>query len=504
MKKAVKDVINEKEPIGPNLEEINYSFKKKDKHSKKNYKKINNIISIIILILLIILFVVLHLITPQIALNGENEIEINYNETYIEKGAKANFFNADISKEIEITNNIDTTKIGSYEVLYKLNHNGFEIKKTRTVKVVDKKSPTINLEGESEVKICPNTKFKEIGYEALDEYDGNITDKVKVEIKKDLVLYSVEDKSGNSYEITRKLIETDDEKPTIDLKGNKTMYLNLTEAFTEPGYTATDNCSGDLTNKVTVTGEVINYQKGTYILKYQVSDDKGNKTTVERKIVISEKTDPNSGITKKGAIYLTFDDGPSSVTTGEILDILKEEGVKATFFVTNSGPDYLIKRIYNEGHTLALHTASHNYAKVYSSVDNYFKDLKQVSDRVERLTGHTSKIVRFPGGSSNTISRRYCKGIMTTLSQELFSRGYRYYDWNVDSHDASNARTKQAVYNNVTRNLSKNRANIVLMHDIKVPTRDAIRDIIRYGKENGYTFERIDMDTYMIRQKIAN
>ena len=142
--------------------------------------------------------------------------------------------------------------------------------------------------------------------------------------------------------------------------------------------------------------------------------------------------------------------------------------------------------------------------KVYKSVDNYFSDLKKVSDRVERLTGHTSKIVRFPGGSSNTISRRYCKGIMTTLSQELFSRGYRYYDWNVDSHDASDAKTKQAVYNNVTKNLSKNRANIVLMHDIKTQTRDALRDIIRYGKENGYTFERIDMDTYMIRQKIAN
>ena len=93
---------------------------------------------------------------------------------------------------------------------------------------------------------------------------------------------------------------------------------------------------------------------------------------------------------------------------------------------------------------------------------------------------------------------------MTKLSEELFSRGYRYYDWNVDSNDASTSKNKQAVYNNVTKNLSKNRGNVVLMHDIKTQTRDALRDIIKYGKENGYTFEKIDMDTYMVRQHINN
>ena len=253
-----------------------------------------------------------------------------------------------------------------------------------------------------------------------------------------------------------------------------------------------------------LSGEVISKVKGAYTLTYEVTDDGNNKATVERKVIVSDKTDPNSGILKKGAIYLTFDDGPSSVTTSTILDILKEENVKATFFVTNNGPDSLIKRIYDEGHTIAIHTASHTYSKVYASVDAYFDDLKIVSDRIKRITGQTTKIVRFPGGSSNTISRRYCSGIMTKLSEELFSRGYRYYDWNVDSNDASTSKNKQAVYNNVTKNLSKNRGNVVLMHDIKTQTRDALRDIIKYGKENGYTFEKIDMDTYMVRQHINN
>ena len=204
--------------------------------------------------------------------------------------------------------------------------------------------------------------------------------------------------------------------------------------------------------------------------------------------------------------FLTFDDGPSAVTS-KILDTLKQENIKASFFVLGSNVEArpeMVKRMYDEGHTVALHTASHKYATVYASVDAYFNDLNIVSNRVKRITGQTSKIVRFPGGSSNTVSRHYCKGIMTTLSSELFNRGYRYYDWNVDSGDAYKARTKEAVYKNVTSNLSKNKANVVLMHDIKTWTRDALRDIIRYGKDNGYTFEAIDMNTHMVRQHINN
>ena len=317
-------------------------------------------------------------------------------------------------------------------------------------------------------------------------------------------IYTVKDSSKNKTEIIRKINKVDKEQPVITLKGTETMYLGIDEEFTEPGYTASDNCSGNLTDKVKVTGTVKAKVEGTYTLKYEVEDDGGNKASVERKVIISKRTDPNSGVIKTGSIYLTFDDGPSSVTTPTILDILKEEGVKATFFVTNNGPDELIKRMYDEGHTVALHTASHTYSIVYKSDESYFNDLKIVSDRVKRITGQTSKIVRFPGGSSNTISRRYSNKIMTRLSEALLNQGYRYYDWNVDSNDAYTSKSKEAVYKCVTSNLSKSRANIVLMHDIKTWTRDALRDIIRYGKENGYTFERIDMDTHMVRQHINN
>lgn len=237
---------------------------------------------------------------------------------------------------------------------------------------------------------------------------------------------------------------------------------------------------------------------GKYEVKYNVVDDNGNSSSEVRTVVVSERGRP-------GTIYLTFDDGPQNGTTDVILDILKEEGVEATFFITNKGPDELIKRMYMEGHTVALHTASHDYATVYASVDSYFNDLNIVNERVKRITGEYSYIIRFPGGSSNTISRRYSPGIMSTLTTEVVNRGYKYYDWNVSSGDAAGGRpTAEDIKNNVVNSLRKDRINMVLMHDIKTYTRDALRDIIIYGKENGYTFEKITMNTEMVKQRVNN
>ena len=207
----------------------------------------------------------------------------------------------------------------------------------------------------------------------------------------------------------------------------------------------------------------------------------------------------------KKLIAFTFDDGPRSGTTDIILNVLKEKGIKATFFVTSGGPDDLIKRAYDEGHSIGLHTSSHDYSVVYSSVDSYFKDLKVVSDRVERITGEKSTLIRFPGGSSNTISRRYSSGIMSCLTQEVVKRGYRYYDWNIDSRDAEGGRFDSSqIANFVTSSLSHDKVNMVLMHDIKVTTKDAIGQIIDYGKANGYTFEAITPFTDMVTQRVNN
>ena len=252
-----------------------------------------------------------------------------------------------------------------------------------------------------------------------------------------------------------------------------------------------------------IDGEV-KQQVGTYKIKYTVTDSSNNTDEVIRTVIVRNNNLYNNGSIGNGVIYLTFDDGPNNGTTNVILDILKEEGVKATFFVTCNGPDNLIKRIYDEGHTLAIHTCTHDYSYVYSSVDNYFNDLNRVSTRVKNITGYDAKIIRFPGGSSNTVSRRYSYGIMSTLTGMVLDKGYRYYDWNVDSKDAGGANSSSQVYNNVVNYLSHNRSNVVLMHDVKYQTRDALRDIIRYAKNNGYTFSKIEMDTYMVRHGVNN
>ena len=206
----------------------------------------------------------------------------------------------------------------------------------------------------------------------------------------------------------------------------------------------------------------------------------------------------------RGTIYLTFDDGPGAYTA-KLLDILKKYDVKVTFFVTGSGDDALIQREYNEGHTVGLHTWSHRYEQLYRNVNAYFDDLNLIHDRVQKLTGFDSKIIRFPGGSSNTVSSRYDGGsrLMSTLTREVEKRGYVYFDWNVASGDAGNITTADGVYNNVVSHLQDG-ANVVLQHDIKDFSVNAVERIIQYGMANGYTFKPLTADSPTMHHGVNN
>lgn len=466
---------------------------------KKKY-----VIGIVSITILLIILSVIFFIPPKFELKGGKNIEIKYGEKYKEPGYKVTKFGQNLNKNVKITNKIKN-KVGTYDVIYKVKIFGITFSQTRTVKIVDLEKPVITLNGNTNVLICPNSEYQEEGYKAIDNYDGDITEKIKITKKDNIITYFVKDSSNNEAKVTRKIIKEDKTSPSINLKGNKAITLYLGNTWKDPGYTANDNCDNDITNKVAISGSVNTNKLGTYKITYTVKDSSQNQTTVQRTVkVISKPTNSGSSSGKKGTIYLTFDDGPKEGTTNVILDILKEENVKATFFVTNSGPDYLIKREYNEGHTVGLHTASHNYSIVYKSVDSYYNDLKQVQDRVKRITGYESKIIRFPGGSSNTVSKNYSKGIISILTKDVLNKGYKYYDWNISSGDAGETTSSSGVYNNVIRSLSKNRANMILMHDIKPYTRDALRNIIRYGKNNGYTFEKITMSTPMITHHVNN
>ncbi len=461
----------------------------------KEKKKVNKIVFVIVGIILLVLIILFCLyrfvLTPQINLNGGNKVVVDYLKEYKEKGYKASYFGKNVTTEVKVNGNVNSKKIGTYEITYKINNGIFSSKVVRRVEVRDREKPKLEV-NKDDVYICPGSDFVKEKVKATDNYDKKIKVKTILNVNKTEVTYTATDSSGNTTSITKKIIYKDKEPPKIELNGKEEMYINIGESFTDPGYKIIDNCDKEVKD-VKVLGEVNSNQLGEYNITYSATDKAGNESKVTRKVIVSN-----------GVIYLTFDDGPNSGTTNVILDILKEEGVKATFFVTNFGPDELIKREYDEGHTVALHTASHNYSVIYSSDEAYFNDLYSVQERVKRITGIESKIIRFPGGASNTVSRRYSVGIMTRLTQEVVNRGFKYYDWNISSGDAGSTTEASGVYSNVVNSLRHDRVNMVLMHDIKPYTRDAIRDIIRYGKNNGYRFEKITMDTEMITQRVGN
>lgn len=203
--------------------------------------------------------------------------------------------------------------------------------------------------------------------------------------------------------------------------------------------------------------------------------------------------------------YLTFDDGPSD-NTPEVLDILRENDVKATFFVTGTGRFDYIKRIQEDGHAIGLHTYSHSYADVYASDEAFFADLQKISDKVYEYTGIRSKLIRFPGGSSNLVSKKYCDGIMTRLTKAVGEQGYVYFDWNVDSTDGESGKSAADLVNAVKRNIPKSKSACVLMHDAgaKKETVRALPEIIQAFRDSGFTFDKLSEDSPTVHHLINN
>lgn len=475
----------------------------KEKNNKKKKIVIASVVTVVALVgILSLLFI------PKIKLKGEKHVTIKLNQDYKESGAVATVSGIDISDEINVKGSVNVNKPGKYKIEYSVKKGLFNEKATRVIEVIDDVAPIIELKGTNDVIVCPKAEYIEEGYTAKDNFDGDITEKVIKEELEDGINYSVSDTSNNKTVVKRQIKKEDKEKPNISLIGPSTKYILINSNYKDQGVNVKDNCDKELSKKIIQTGTVNTNKKGTYKIKYEVTDSSGNKASISRTVIVYEKSNSISGTSTTKTIYLTFDDGPSKSITPGILKILKEKGVVATFFVINHSNDlnYLIKQEYTLGHTVALHSYTHDYKTVYSSSNAYFNDLKKISDKVKTITGEESKIIRFPGGGSNTISRKYSKGIMTYLTNEVINRGYHYFDWNVSSGDAGGAKNKDDVYKKVTRGLSTSRANIVLMHDFEnnYKTLDALSDIIDYGLAKGYTFKAIDMTTPLVRHKVNN
>lgn len=230
------------------------------------------------------------------------------------------------------------------------------------------------------------------------------------------------------------------------------------------------------------------------------SDDRAAAFAVD-----PEKTDWNYDDNGRKTVYLTIDDGPSE-NTQEVLDILDRYGCKATFFVVGHNEEYfpLIAEAYKRGHTIGMHTYSHDYAEVYASPENYFADLDAISAVVKEQIGFVPCFIRFPGGSSNDVSADYCPGIMTELAAEVQQRGFQYWDWNLSVGDGSE-HTAEEILGYGTEPLEAE--NIVLLcHDsaTKDTTVEALPGIIEHYQQLGYSFEALDRNSWVCHHEILN
>ena len=378
-----------------------------------------------------------------------------------------------------------------------IKQNGEAIKLQQIASNFDNTPPEISIENRDAISVCPNGKILGLKYTANDNQDGDITatsSKFNI-IGNDLVIFA-KDKSNNATLEKIPIKKEDTAPPDITLNGASKIYLVLGSKYTDPGASVKDNCDEEIS--ITTEGSVDTNRIGTYNIKYYATDSANNSKEITRTVSV---VDAPKG---KRIIYLTFDDGPGPYTA-QLLDILKKHNVKATFFVTGAGSDDLLKREYNEGHAIGLHTYSHAYGYIYSTTANFFDDLYKVQTRVKNATGYTSTLIRFPGGSSNTVSAAYDGGqkIMTKLVNAVTEKGFTYYDWNIASGDAGETTDTNQVYQNVISNLKAD-YSVVLQHDIKSFSVAAVERIIEYGKSHGYTFAKLEPGSYAAHHGVNN
>jgi len=192
--------------------------------------------------------------------------------------------------------------------------------------------------------------------------------------------------------------------------------------------------------------------------------------------------------------YITFDDAPDASVTPQILDILSANNIKATFFVVyDDSPEAeaIYRRIVNEGHTIGVHSASHNFEYVYSSVEAYLEDFEKMATHIENTTGVKPDIFRFIGGSIN----KYNVDNYREIISEMVRRGYVYYDWNVSSGDeAVSYVSSDEIIKNVEKGTADKNQVILLMHagDGNNATITALPEVIKTLKNQGYDFASLN------------
>lgn len=468
------------------------------------------IISSILFIIAACLSAFLLCFNVEITLNGEGNIKTEAFSELEDNGANGymtlSLIGLKLETKVTVTDNVDTNTVGQYRKEYSTSFLWKKASVFRNVEVVDTTPPEITAESKITVDftngIKPDIYQIPLSFEAKDNYDGDITDRVVKNYDDKYCTLTVTDKSGNAVSHVIEFDFVDKQLPVITLESNIPVYLSVGEKYIELNYTATDDVDGDITSKVKVLNKPNTLVAGTYNVSYEVTDSSFNTTTKTHKVIVYEKWEKEEQDTIVPAgktIYLTFDDGPG-VYTEYLLKVLNYYNVKATFFVTNQFPKYtdLIGKAYKKGHSIGVHTYSHRFDTVYSSIENYLEDFNKIQEIIEKQTGKKAKIFRFPGGTSNTVSQKYATGIMKALVSEMNNRGYVYFDWNYDCGDTSGKKAKQiynGILNHIDTRFETEDSTIILLHDIKPETVKAMAKTIEYCLKKGYTFAALDVNS---------
>ena len=341
--------------------------------------KKNTIILTLTILTIIITISVIYNTFPRLQLNGKTNMVLSYREEYKEPGVIVKNANNNYLRKVKIDSNINDDIIGNYYVDYSLKLGLRQLHVRRNVKIIDNIAPIIKLKGEQIIEMSLNDNYQEPGYKAIDEYDGDLTERVQISGEIDtsnygeyIIKYRATDNSNNTVEVNRIVKIIDEVAPKFECKSDYSAFKIGSENIV--GCKAIDNFDGDITDKVQVTGIYDTNKKGIYKVEYQVKDDAGNTANINHNIIIfEEKENPIA--------YLTFNEELTEQTK-TIIKILKENNVNATFFINKqeSEENYgYLSDIIENGNEIGIYGYS-NKEQTYNKIDdfeNYFENVKK-------------------------------------------------------------------------------------------------------------------------------
>lgn len=423
-----------------------------------------------------------------IAINGPETVVVEYGNQYDDPGAIAiGLTRTNEPKELAVLTSeadVNVKKVGDYTVTYKALYNEKEYIKTRTVKVVDTEKPIISVSFEDAEEPNWLTGPRDFCVKALDNCDGDISDKIERNKEDGKITFRVFDSSGNIAQTTLKE-EQPVTAPVIKFTNDdEYITVNVGQKITLSPPTAYDGKGINHAGSIKIEGTYDINTPGTYILTYTLTNYIGETVKAQRTIEVKPLVNPKQITDPNKIIRLTFENGPND-NTSTILQILEKYAVPATFFINSAYVDSYenLSKYIKAGSAIGLYSYTAEPADVYEA-DDFFAEYRTVQADIKNQANIATHLFRFPGGSIYGIETP--ADIMNNLRNDITKTTFQYYDWTIDPNDLQN--TSENIINIVTQNIELHKLNIVRLHEASDNTVQALPQIIEWGIQHGYTF----------------